>query len=804
MDISPSMRITLGIAGAEARLCGNASLEPEHLFLGICKLEALAEAALMFPEVGEAIAWLRKVLEDAGLSCSGVRRRLRALMRKADYPKGKFTGHRSERCVQVCEAAEELAREEDQRAVSIRHFMTALIVDASPVIREVIVGLDGRWTVLREAVGLTGDEKGEAAPTIPKENAAAQASPSPAKHPGKPGRASRTPLLDKLGRDVTALAREGKLMPCVGRKDEMRQIAQILRRKTKSNPVLVGDPGVGKTCVVEGLAQRVVASEAPSEIRGWRIVEISMGSLLAGTCLRGEFEQRLQILIREAGGDPNVVLFVDELHTMVGAGKGSEQGMDAAQILKPALARGEIKVIGATTNAEYRRYIESDAALERRFQMVWVNEPSKQEAIEILTGLKGRFEEHHGLVISDNAVAKAVELSMRYMPDHRLPDKAIDLIDQACSSRMLATLSFNPDGPQANAQPLDAADIAKVVAERCRVPAALLTTDERIRLEGMEDALKQRVIGQDNAVREAAAAVRSARLGLADPRRPAGVFLFLGPTGVGKTELAKALAEFLFGSEDALIRFDMSEYKEKHEVAKLIGAPPGYVGYHDEGQLVSKVRTRPYAVILFDEIEKAHPEVYDVFLQVFDEGRLTDGKGRRADFSECIIIMTSNLGCRRLHDQERAGTGFGFHPPREQGGRFESSIEAGSEDQALAQAVLSEVSRHFRPEFLNRVRKQVVFRPLGRKALEAILSKLIDQLNARLRDKTITVCLSPEARQRLLNEGYDEIYGARALERVFEKQISERLAAELLKTGSRGGYRLLVAVAGEDYVVTKQ
>jgi ATP-dependent Clp protease ATP-binding subunit ClpC len=803
MDISPSMQVTLAIAGAEARFCGNAALEPEHLFIAICKLEDVAKAAPLSPEIGDDTTWAEQLLNEAGLSTSGVRRRLRSLLNKADLPRGKFTGHRSARCVQVCEAAEELAREEGVSSVGIRHFLTTLVVHASPILREAIATLDGRWTLLRQGVGLAA-ERSESPATVAKGvPQGGPVSPLPADGRGKPKRTSKTPFLDKVGRDITALARQGKLMPCVGRKDEMRQIAQILRRRTKSNPVLVGDPGVGKTCIVEGLAQRAAADNAREELRGWRIVELSMGSLLAGSSLRGQFEQKLQMVIRETASDLNLLLFIDEIHTMVGTGAGGDQAMDAAQILKPALARGEIKVIGATTNAEYRRYIESDAALERRFQMVWVNEPSKQEAIEILMGLKGKFEEHHRLVISDDAVAKAVEFSMRHMPDHRLPDKAIDLIDQACSARVLATLSLSMDGPHASTQELNVEDIAKVVAERCRVPVDLLTSDERIRLQGMEAALQRRVIGQDHAVREVAEAVRAARLGLADPRRPAGVFLFLGPTGVGKTELAKALAEFLFGSEDALIRFDMSEYKEKHEVAKLIGAPPGYVGYHDEGQLVSKVRTRPYAVVLFDEIEKAHPEVYDVFLQIFDEGRLTDGKGRRADFTECIIIMTSNLGSRLLQDQRQAGTIFGFHPVRQRDTHADKSVDEAGDHDALANAVLSEVSRHFRPEFLNRIRKQVVFRPLDRKALGAILTKLIDQLNTRLRDKRITVCLSPEAREKLLDDGYDETYGARALERTFQERVSDRLAAELLDGRVQYGDQLVVTTGEHGYSFRK-
>jgi ATP-dependent Clp protease ATP-binding subunit ClpC len=431
--------------------------------------------------------------------------------------------------------------------------------------------------------------------------------------------------------------------------------------------------------------------------------------------------------------------------------------------------------------------------------MVWVDEPSRQEAIEILMGLKGKFEEHHELAIGDDAVVKAVEFSMRYMPDHRLPDKAIDLVDQACASRMLATLSFDQSRQQ-NPEPLSLEDIARTVAQRCRVPVDLLTTDEAIRLKGMEAALKARVIGQDHAVREVTDAVRTARLGLADPRRPSAVFLFLGPTGVGKTELAKALAEFLFGSEEALIRFDMSEFKEKHEVAKLIGAPPGYVGYHDDGQLVSRVRQRPYSVLLLDEIEKAHPEVHDIFLQVFDEGRLTDGKGRRADFTQCLIIMTSNLGCLVATGRASAHSAFGFHPRRASHGDGSAADEARDDvDAEIVQRVHAEVERAFRPEFLNRVQRQIVFRPLSRESLRAILARLIEALNKRISTHGITVCLSPDAEAKLVEEGYDEVYGARALERVFTSRIVGPLTQRLLDEQLRSGQPVVVGYCNGDY-----
>ena len=821
MNLSPGSLALVNMAALEAALTGCKEVEPEHLFLAVCKLadlshhdmDALMEAppellAKVAAEATDLVAQLRQ----SGLDVTRARRGLRHRLRREQDLLGPFSKHRSQRCRAVCRDAETRAMVMGQFEVQSRHFLWAVVSDGSTLVQQAVADAQGDWSLLcgacdaapGAAVQPGRPEQDPGNTQVPTELATAAdnhidgSKPDNAaikQSPASRGSPAATPFLDKFGRDLSTLARDGKLGMCVGRKDEMRSLAQVLSRKTKNNPVLVGDAGVGKTCIVEGLAVRAARPDAPETIRSWRIVEVSMGGLMAGAAYQGVLEERLQTMVRESRSDPNLILFMDEIHTMVGAGGGHGKGMDAAQVLKPAMARGEIRLIGATTTAEYRKHIESDPALERRLQMVWVNEPSRDEAIEILNGVRGTLEKHHGVLIAEAAIRRAVEWSMRYLPDHRLPDKALDIVDQACAAQIMKTLSPPEDMPD---ETIDMAsgpaghitenDIARMISERCQVPIGTIAADESERLLQMEDALRVRVMGQDEAVTLVAGAVRTARAGLRKPNRPVAVFLFLGPTGTGKTELAKALAAFLFASEDALLRFDMSEYREKHNVARLIGAPPGYIGHEDEGQLTGKIRTHPYSVVLFDEIEKAHPDVFDIFLQIFDDGRLTDSKGRRAVFSESIIVMTSNIGVTGGTGRAKRPMGVHVDDGRDSG-QSGVGLVAGHDRQYQ-----DALRKTFRPELLNRIDQKVIFAPLSRDVVAGILSKLVAQLNQQLEEKNISVEVSDEARELLLDEGYSETYGARELERVVDKRVGTPLARALLEEQFGPGTLVLVSV----------
>lgn len=646
------------------------------------------------------------------------------------------------------------------------------------------------------------------------------------RQPGQRTRRSQTPTLDKLARDMTQMARDGKLDPVIGRDNELRRVEQILSRRTKNNPVLIGEPGVGKTAIAEELARRMANNEVPEDLAQKRLMMLDMGSLVAGTKYRGEFEDRLKKVIDEIQKDGHVILFIDELHTLIGAG-GAEGAIDASNILKPALARGDLQTIGATTLDEYQKYIESDAALERRFATVQIEEPTENIALQILNGLRPKYEEHHHVKIDDDALKQAVKLSSRYITDRYLPDKAIDLIDEASSmvridaeekgnhqpsltTRLVQlrqqkeaaienqdfdqaanlrqeelTLKAKVDEQQKKAEKQSAQrklhttgeDVAKIVAEWTGVPLTQLKKSESERLVNLEKVLHNRVIGQNEAVSVVAKAIRRARSGLKDPQRPIGSFMFLGPTGVGKTELAKALAAAMFGSEDNMIRIDMSEYMEKYSTSRLIGAAPGYVGYDEGGQLTEKVRQHPYSVVLLDEAEKAHPDVFNLLLQVLDDGYLTDAKGRKVDFRNTIIIMTSNLGATQLQDEKEVGFG---------------ARDVSQDYQAMASAIRQQLKLHFRPEFLNRIDETIIFHSLQKDELHQIVKLMVAQLRARVAEQGINLKVTPAAIDVVATKGYNPAYGARPLRRALQDLIEDPLSTALLSGNVKTGDNVVV------------
>ena len=656
----------------------------------------------------------------------------------------------------------------------------------------------------------------------------------------KDGGKENESMLSQFGRDLTKLAKDGKIDPVIGRQKEIERVIQILSRRTKNNPCLIGEPGVGKTAIAEGLALKIVSGEVPELLKDKKIYSLDLTGMVAGTKYRGDFEERIKKVIDEVKNAKDVILFIDEVHTLIGAGS-AEGAADAANILKPSLARGELQIIGATTIEEYRKHIEKDAALERRFQPVMVDEPSQEEAIEILKGIKDKYEAHHKVKITDEAIESAVKLSTRYIGDRYLPDKAIDLIDEAASRVRLRSYTAPSDLKEledkkksveaeklsaVNAQEFERAaalrdeerkldkeikdkkenwhdmagkshdevtpaDIADIVSSWTGVPVTQLSTEESDRLLHVEDELHRRIVGQDEAVEAVSRAIRRGRVGLKDPKKPIGSFIFLGPTGVGKTELCKALAAAMFGDENAMIRLDMSEYMEKHTVSRLIGSPPGYVGYDEGGQLTEKVRRKPYSVVLFDEIEKAHPDVFNMLLQILDDGVLTDGQGRRVDFKNCIIIMTSNVGAKLISQKQKA---FGFAA---------GAKELEQNEKEIKDAVMGELRNTFRPEFLNRVDDIIVFQRLTKENIKEIASRLLAVLQKRVEDMGIEVTFSDEAVSKIADAGFDDVYGARPLKRAIQSRIEDALSEEMLKGNVKKGGKYICNVKDDKFVFDK-
>ncbi|MCL2819518.1 MAG: ATP-dependent Clp protease ATP-binding subunit [Oscillospiraceae bacterium] len=658
---------------------------------------------------------------------------------------------------------------------------------------------------------------------------------APGRNGSQGGKKNATKVLDQFSRDLTAAAKEGMLDPVIGRETEIGRVIQILSRRTKNNPVLIGEPGVGKTAIAEGLALSIIAGDAPETLLDKRIVTLDLSGMLAGTKYRGDFEERIKTAIDEVQKAGDVILFIDELHTIIGAG-AAEGAIDAANIIKPLLGRGEMQIIGATTLNEYRKHVEKDAALERRFQPVIIEEPTQEESVEILKGLRDKYEDHHKLKISDDAIITAVNLSSRYINDRFLPDKAIDLIDEAASRVRLEKLRLpqelkdlevqkeqlaaekaaaiaNQDFESAagvrdrekdiadliktarrnwevtkhdNTKNVEAEDIATIVSGWTGIPVTSITQDESERLLKMEDSLHNRVVGQDEAVTAVAKALRRGRVGLKDPKRPIGSFLFLGPTGVGKTELCKALAEAMFGDENAMLRIDMSEYMDKHTTSKMIGSPPGYVGYDEGGNMTEKVRRRPYSVLLFDEIEKAHEDVFNIMLQIMEDGMLTDSQGHRVDFKNTIIVMTSNAGARNI-TENRTKLGFKASPGDDDTGEYEQ----------IREAVMDEVKRLFKPEFLNRIDETIVFHKLNKDNIKEICEKMLDMVKGRMKDVGITMTVDDSATDLLAGQGYDPVYGARPLRRVIQNAVEDTVAEKMLEGKIKDGDNITITAKDE-------
>jgi ATP-dependent Clp protease ATP-binding subunit ClpC len=791
------------LAQEEARMLNHNYIGTEHILLGLI-------------HEGEGVA--AKALESLGISLDAVRQQVEEIIGQGQQaPSGHIPF--TPRAKKVLELSLREALQLGHNYIGTEHILLGLIREGDGVAAQVLVKLGADLNRVRQQViqllhGYQGKEPAGSAGT-----AGAEAAPS------------TSLVLDQFGRNLTQGAREGKLDPVIGREKEIERVMQVLSRRTKNNPVLVGAPGVGKTAVVEGLAQKIVKGEVPETIKDKQLYTLDLGALVAGSRYRGDFEERLKKVLKEIRTRGDIILFIDEIHTLVGAG-AAEGAIDAASILKPMLARGELQTIGATTLDEYRKYLEKDAALERRFQPIQVAEPTISHTIEILKGLRDRYEAHHRVSITDSALVAAAQLADRYISDRFLPDKAIDLIDEAGSRMRIRRMTAPPDlrdydekiaqVRREKESAIDSQDfekaaalrdnekqllakkaarekewkagdmdvvaevneelIAEVLATATGIPVFKLTEEESQRLLRMEDELHRRVIGQNDAIKALSQAIRRTRAGLKDPKRPGGSFIFAGPSGVGKTELSKTLAEFLFGDEDSLIQLDMSEYMEKHTVSRLFGSPPGYVGYEEGGQLTEKVRRRPFSVVLFDEIEKAHPDIFNSLLQILEDGRLTDAQGRTVDFKNTVIIMTTNLGTRDISK----GVTVGFARQGESTGSYDR----------MKSKVQEELKSHFRPEFLNRVDDIIVFHQLLRDEIFSIVDLMIAKVDDRLKDRDMAIELRPDAKDLLSQRGYDPVLGARPLRRTIQREIEDSLSEKILFGELRPGQIVIVDVEG--------
>ena len=808
----------LVIAQEEARRMGHNYVGTEHILLGTVKEESSVSS----------------LLEKLGVTYERVCDEIEELVGMGDFKFSEAFGY-TPRTKRVLEMSREEAAKLQQNYVGVEHILLALLLEREGVANRILrdIGVDTQQLYQRmmaattEALKRRGQQPGDASQ---ERSSSGSANPSAGQE--------SAPTLMQYGRDLTAAARAGELDPVIGRSEEIERIIQILSRRTKNNPVLIGEPGVGKSAVAEGLAQKIAEGNVPELLRGKRIVSLDLAGMLAGAKYRGEFEERMKNVMDELKRDRGIILFIDELHTLIGAG-AAEGAIDAANILKPALARGEIQCIGATTIDEYRKHIEKDAALERRFQPVQVGEPSKEEAVAILKGLRDRYEAHHKVRITDEAIEAAVQLSDRYITDRYLPDKAIDLIDEAASRVRIRSYTTPPDMKELEAKiqqlnkekeeaiahqnferaaqirdeerairadmeaqrkawedrrstaqrQVGAEEVAQIVASWTHIPVTQLTQDESDRLLHLEETLHQRVVGQDEAVSAVSRAIRRARAGLKDVHRPIGSFLFLGPTGVGKTELCKALAEAMFGDESALVRIDMSEYMEKFSVSRMIGSPPGYVGHDEGGQLTEAVRRKPYSVVLFDEIEKAHPDVFNILLQVLEDGRLTDSTGRTVDFRNTICVMTSNVGAADVEKNSRA---LGFSST----GKGEMSARS---YERMKESMLEELKRTFRPEFLNRVDELIVFHPLDEENILRIAGLMVGSVAQRLKERGIALSWDDNVLQYLAKEGFDPTYGARPLRRAIQRMVEDDLSEEVLSGRIKLGDTVRMGLA-EDHL----